>query len=314
MRRIALLALAIPLIGIAVRPASAADLTAAEMLDQFNAIVLGNFTSTSDVEGRTIIGGNMTGGATFYNSPSPYSAPSTFGALNVYGNISSGNYNMNNGGSVTVGGTNDGRFNFNGGGHLTNSVAFTPAQLSAPMTALSAQLANLAANSYLPTLASLHGNLNNVVVTATPVNGLAVFNITGAEANEFASFTINLNGATTVIFNVDTPTGSFIYSGTNDENATSVARNVIFNMYNATSVTNDAEIGGTVLAPYATFSIQNAIDGTLVAQNFSGNGELRDYPFAGTLPSATPAPEPSTIAVLGVGLFGLRCARSRRTA
>ena len=68
----------------------------------------------------------------------------------------------------------------------------------------------------------------------------------------------------------------------------------------------------------------NREDGTLVANSYSGNGELHSHPYDGTLPGGSTqfftsgsvaAPEPASLAVLGVGVAGLaavRRARSRR--
>ena len=57
-------ALALGLMSLA-PAARATPITAAEILSSFNAVVLGNFSSNSDVEGRILVGGDLTGGATF---------------------------------------------------------------------------------------------------------------------------------------------------------------------------------------------------------------------------------------------------------
>lgn len=96
--------------------AHATPLSASDVLGQFNAVVFENFTTSADVEGRTVIGGNMTGGATFNIHPGS-AATSAYSALTVYGNeVGTGSYNVNNGGGVTVLGTNAASFMLNGGG------------------------------------------------------------------------------------------------------------------------------------------------------------------------------------------------------
>ena len=99
-------------------PANAQTLTGDEILQQFNAVIFQNFSSTADVEGRTVIGGNMTGGATFALNPTAEAA-SQFAALTVYGNeTGSGSYNLDNAAGATIAGTNAGSFNLNGGGSV----------------------------------------------------------------------------------------------------------------------------------------------------------------------------------------------------
>ena len=49
---------------------------------------------------------------------------------------------------------------------------------------------------------------------------------------------------------------------------------MLWNFTDATSLDFPNEFGGTVLSPYATVSNQAPIDGTLVAAQFSGQGEL----------------------------------------
>lgn len=104
------------MLTLAANPALATPLTAQDILRQFNAVVTGSFRTTADVEGRAVVGGNMTGGATFNNAPGG-ADPSSFAALTVYDKqTGTGSYNVDNGGGVWIGGSNAGRFNLNGGG------------------------------------------------------------------------------------------------------------------------------------------------------------------------------------------------------
>jgi choice-of-anchor A domain-containing protein len=100
---------------LAIGSARAQALTASQILDQFNAVVFGNFSSSADVDGRTVIGGNLTGAGTFYSSPASEAA-STFAALSVYGASSGGGQlNIGSGGGVTVAGLNNATLSLNGG-------------------------------------------------------------------------------------------------------------------------------------------------------------------------------------------------------
>lgn len=95
-------------------PAAAAPLSAADILEQFNLVTFGDLDSTSEVEGRTLVGGNLKGSSsTFYTRPHQV-ASSPYGALTVGGNISGGFKNVNGGGDAYVAG-NVQNLNMNGG-------------------------------------------------------------------------------------------------------------------------------------------------------------------------------------------------------
>ena len=99
-------------------PPVSAHAGAIGLLDQFNAIVFGSFTSSADVEGRTVVGGDLTGGATF--ALKPLNGTSSYPALTVYGNVTSSNIlNINQGGGATVLGNNSATLNLNGGGAVS---------------------------------------------------------------------------------------------------------------------------------------------------------------------------------------------------
>lgn len=84
--------------------AHAAPLTADEMLKQFNVVVKGDMTSTSHVDGRTYVAGNLQGGD--YVQHASDTAKSAYAGLTV-GGSASGNVHVNGLGAV-VGGNVDG--------------------------------------------------------------------------------------------------------------------------------------------------------------------------------------------------------------
>lgn len=312
--------------AVAVSPAKA-DPTAVQVLDQFNLIVFGNDSSSQDVQGRALIGGSLSGTSDYYTDGTAAPA-SSYAALTV-GGSQSGTVNVDDGGNVIVGGgaqninLNAGGGNPAGtadvGGSITGNIngeEYAHQTVSVPnfqtlLTNESTSLSQLAANS----TATIQ-NGNTALFSAAPnTSGVAIFDLTSANAAAlFATgqISIQLNGATSVIVNVDAKTLN-ISDNFLAGSATKDASDIIWNFYDATNLSFGAEFGGTVLAPDAAVSNTSAIDGTLVASSFTQNGEMHEYAYSGTLPATTTSvPEPAGLALLGAGFLGLTVLSRRR--
>ncbi len=301
-------------------PASAAPLTTAEILNQFNLVAFGNLTGSSEVEGRMLVGGNIAGNSmTFFTRPAQTPA-SAYAAVTVGGNISGGWKNLNGGGSAVVGG-NAQNVNLNGGGTLraggnvTNvnggSVqqhqAVTIPNFEAQLKASSAALAAL--SGVAPGTSGNRALFNG----ATPTAGLSVYTTNLAFFSLINEILLALNGADTVIINVAGTSATLSDNFLGGPFA--AATNVVWNFYEATSLTFATQFFGSVLAPYANVTLTSPIEGTLVANNVTLNGEMHLRPFAGTLPDQPMAvPAPAALPLFLAGLAGLAVVARRRRA
>lgn len=87
-----------------------------QALRDYNLIVLKDLKSSSSVDGRTLVGGDLTGGSSnYFVNPGALKGGD---ALVVGGDVSGSAKNINNGGSLKVGGNIESGANMNGGGSV----------------------------------------------------------------------------------------------------------------------------------------------------------------------------------------------------
>ncbi len=329
--------------------AQSKPITGVDALREWNLVVLGNLESSSEVEGRTFVGGNLSGNSSNYGiraTTSPNGQP----GLTVVGNVTGSHKNLNNGSGAVIGGNVSSGFNLNGpnqtvkvGGTISNTNvnqnivisnldASNPAfglglqqsktELKSSMGSLSFEMGTLKSNSQL----TVQGNRGTF--TAQPnAQGLAVFNITAADLDRIGEIQFNLNGADTAIVNVSGRSINLndnFLGGTNN-----LGERVIWNFPEAETLSLSTAWGGSVLAPLADAETRNYIQGSAVFGNLKQNGELHIGTFKGgytTSPTgggssggdsssgggATPVPEPGMVGLFGLGVAGLMLRRRRR--
>lgn len=324
-------------------------ITGIDALREWNLVVLGNLESSSEVEGRTFVGGNLSGNSSNYGIRATTSANGQPG-LTVVGNVTGSHKNLNNGSGAVIGGNVSSGFNLNGpnqtvnvGGTISNTnvnqnsvianldasnPAFglalqqSKAELKSSMASLSFEMGTLKSNSQL-TVQGNRGTFN-----AQPnAQGLAVFNITAADLDKIGEVQFNLNGADTAIVNVS---GRLINLNDNFLGGTNnLGERVIWNFPEAEDLKLTTAWGGSVLAPLADAETRNYIQGSAVFGNLKQNGAMQIGTFKGgysTSPSgggssggdsstgggATPVPEPGMVGLFGLGVAGLILRRRRR--
>ncbi|MDO9368342.1 MAG: choice-of-anchor A family protein [Sphingopyxis sp.] len=288
-------ALALPVL------AQSSAITGIDALREWNLVVLGNLESSSEVEGRTFVGGNLTGNSSNYGIRATTSANGQPG-LTVVGNVTGSHKNLNNGSGAVIGGNVSSGFNLNGpnqtvkvGGTISNTnvnqntvisnldasnpsfglaLQQSKADLKSSLSSLSFDMGTLTANSQL----AVQGNRGTF--NAQPnAQGLAVFNITAADLDKIGEIQFNLNGADTAIVNVSGRSINLndnFLGGTNN-----LGEHVIWNFPDAETLTASTAWGGSVLAPLADAETRNYIQGSAVFGNLKQNGEMHIGTFKG---------------------------------
>ena len=263
-----------------------------------NVFTFGNFTSSgSDTEGRMAVGGNAN--LTNYSVGSNL-ASSGGNTLVVGQNLTFASGQVNKGNAVYGTGATTSNFGIPNGSLLQgNPINFSAAQ--AQLTSLSGQLSGISPNG---NFTNYYGTLQFVGTDAN----LNSFTVTAAAVNSANGIQISAPTNSTVVINIGGTSIDFDYFGISIANTDK--QHVIYNFYEATTL-NIAGISvlGSVLAPLANVNFSNGnVEGTLIANNVSGQGEYHNYQFLGTLP----VPEPSSLALIGLTMATIVGYRRRK--
>jgi choice-of-anchor A domain-containing protein len=278
-----------------------------QALSQYSVITSGNLTSTRDIEGRTLVGGNLTSGnSSNFAIHMPDSTSKTDNTLIVQGDILNGGPLNVQRGSVSVGGTTNGRIiNYNGGGSLVHNTTNYSSVFN-ELNLASQTLSTTASNSIV---IFPNGQPTSLTFNATAgSNGTAVFNFDGSQLfsnNSIQSINFTPNGATDIVFNVSGTSINWNASSNmlGNFNSTDWRGNIVWNFYQATTIDfGSHDMMGQVLAPLAAVSSSNNIDGSIYAKSLNSNGEVH---FPGYDGNINVVPEPSAMLLGALGVLAL---------
>jgi choice-of-anchor A domain-containing protein len=303
--------------------AQAASLTADQILNQFNLVTFGDVTGSSEVEGRTLIGGNLAGsGANFYIKGADVT-PSDYDGLHVGGNVSGGYHQINNAGDAYIAGDVQ-NMNMNGGvayigGGITGNVngtrhtgqSVTIPDFEALLKATSAELSGMTGVG--PQISGARA----VFDAPADATGRTFFSIDGSDFDAWGELIVRAAADSTVIINVS---GADIAFRENMiETDYSLGSLILWNFYEAARLELNTKIIGAVLAPYAAVTLGNPVEGSLVAQSLLLSSEVHLQPFEGTTiipldpaPPVGKVPLPGALPLLLAGLGALGVATRRR--
>ncbi len=294
------------------------------LLGKFN-LITGDYLTQNETEGSAFVSGSYrpTGSNSRFGFNSGAVANDATNVLWLNNGISSattGTSTLLSGSLVSRVAVNHSRFALNGNAPGTpsfndNSTSWdtalaslgvnSAAELNSNLLAASSQWSGLAANSI-----GAKQNNGSFTFTATPtnINGhqVAVFNVSAATLfntnGGFDRLDATIGNSETLIINVS-GTGPIDINKNFTGGLQGNESKILFNFYEATSITVSRNFRGALYAPLATVAQGGTnIDGTVVAASFSQNAEVHNALFRSYLPF-TPIPEPSVALVTGIGLL-----------
>lgn len=306
---------------------STASVARAQVLNfqNYNAIIFNDLKTSSDIEGRTFVGHDFTGG----NSANlgihlKNTVPANDRTFVVGNNLVTGNPINLQRGSLYIDGTTNGRaINFNGGGSVVvdHSIDAQLESIQNYSLAQSVAMQDMVADSVV-TLPVGQPGPTKFYATAG-ADGVAVFDVSAADifanprGQQFeliadaatSSIVINVSG-TSVNWTNGNMVGLF--------NDNYWQGHTLWNFYEAETINlGSHNFNGAILAPYASITTSANIDGLVVAKNLTTTAEVHlpdsnsvtPYAYDGYM---APVPEPGSAIFLVAAAGMIFIARNRR--
>ena len=293
----------------------------ATILSDYSLVVTGNLRSSSEVEGRVLVGGDING---INNSTSNYGIhldAEDYGGVDTL--IVGGNINPTvnlNAGHARIGGNVNGGINANNGSTWQDgdsSVAVDVAAATLAIGSLSEHLYSFGGDSVsLPSSQPAAVNFNAVPGT----NGVAFFNIANGsnlfDNHKVQQIGLSLESADYVVINVGGTNIHWNHGNMVSDFTTETGRSrVLWNFHEATYLNlHSRAFNGSLLAPESFLRVEGVVEGSVFVKSFRQMGEVHLPAFGmdafPEIPDPGPSvPEPSAFAVAAIGLMMLVSAR-----
>lgn len=276
-------------------------LARASFLNDYSLVVSGNLRSSSEVEGRTLVGGHIHG---ITNSSSNYGIHLNAGEYNGVDTLIVGgdiNPTINhNAGHARIGGSVNGGINANNGSTWQQGDSTVAAEVAAVTTAMSSLSQHL--YTFGGDSVSLPGSQPSAVnFNASPgSNGIAFFDIPNGnnlfDNDKVQQMGLSLGSADFVVMNVGGTSINWNHGNMVGDFVTEQGRSrVLWNFYEATYLnTKSKGFNGSLLAPLSFLRVEGVVEGSVFVKSFRQMGEVHLPVFAmDTFPEIPDPPGPA---------------------
>ncbi len=304
----------------------------AGVLHDFNMIALGNVTGRSHVDGRSLVFGDITGGAKDFAQHNladsgPVSPGATYGkhGLVVGGRVLT-DIKVNHG-EALIGGAKGSRIDNAKSTYGDAGVNDIISDAQAEIARVTSYFDGLTPNGSVDLDSDKLNNAKFFTDQKLGVDGVAVFDVDSqffSRKNGIASFSDYLKNAGNLFLIRDDNTEITLSSGFNldagSEFGSDLFRSrIVWYFPNAKTVNLRSGLGGSLIAPLANINFSSNITGTVVGNNIHLGAEIHlpslmlpPLPTPPSLAAPQSVPEPMSIASFGLILCGALAERRRR--
>jgi len=273
-------------------------------MSQYSVIAFQSLKTTSNIGYKTIVCGNLLGGAMFASQLDQNTFNPLDYSLEINGSTAAGNTTNIISGSVALGPYPSNRFvlktNTNNQYRIDNQIDFTLnqgnqgatvqmdptlpdrcAEIISGIQYLSTSLSQLSPNNDVTIPSTQPGPLY-FNVNSVDVNGIAVFNVSAnavfnnnnVQSIALVSQNTNLQFAVINVYGANVSWSGVNLVGNWFRNATTGQSHTIWNFYEATVINFGSDVEGAVLAPYAAVTTESNISGSIAVQSLDAGGEV----------------------------------------